>query len=299
MDDRERTSAEPRPGPTATRAMLAELIEEQIVAGRMAPGAKLPSERQLAERFGVSRPIVREALRSLIERHLVEVHPGRGAYVLPARASNAAHRLDALFRRSQVTPRDMVEARTMLECTAAALAAERATATDLTALAEALTGIDRAVGLFEQTRADLTFHLTIARAAHNPVIETMFGAITGLAVEQMLRSLADPDVARAALPYHRAIDEAIQDRDPERARQVMAAHLSVATRFYGEDLDRNLESVARRELERLFSPGVTLDDLVGAAVPDLDEGTDGRHDFAAARRGRTLDLAREAADPTE
>ena len=288
MDDRDvATGADRRPqGLGVTRASLAEHIEQQIVAGRMAPGAKLPSERRLAERFGVSRPVVREALRSLVERDLVEVHPARGAYVRRARASDAAQRLDALFRRRQVTPRHMVEARTMLECTAAALAAERATPADLAALAAALAGFDRAVGLVEQARADLTFHLTIARAARNPVIETMFGSITGLAVELMLRSLADPAVAGAALPYHRAIVDAIRDRDPAGAREAMASHLAVATRLYGEDLDRNLETVARRELARLLSPGVTLDELVEAAVPSLDGSDDGEDD-RGGRNGQT------------
>lgn len=253
---------------------LAAHLEEQILSGRLSPGAKLPSERQLAERFGVSRPMVRETLRGLVGRSLVEVQPGRGAYVRHARASDAAGRLDALFRRRQVTPRDMVEARLMLECTAAGLAAERAGSADIDALAAALAGLDRAGGLIEQTRADLIFHLTIAHAARNPVIDTMFGAITGLAVEMMLRSLADPDVARTALPYHRAIVDAIRDRDPAGARRAMTDHLAVAASLYGEDFDRNLETVARRELSRLLAPGVTLDDLIEAAVPVREGGGD-------------------------
>ena len=255
---------------TVTRASLSDQLEELIVAGRFPPGSKLPSERQLVEQFGVSRPLVREALRSLVERHLVEVQPGRGAYVRHAQASDAAHRLDALFRRRQVTPRDMVEARTTLECTTAALAAERATPTDVEALERVLARFDRAVGIVEQVRADLTFHLIVARAARNPVIETMFGAITGPTVELLLRSLSDPEVARAALPYHRTIYEAIRDRAPERARAAMADHLAVAAHTYGKDFDRSLDIVAQRELVRMLAPGVTLDDLLEAAVPRLE-----------------------------
>jgi GntR family transcriptional repressor for pyruvate dehydrogenase complex len=253
-----------------TRESLSEYLEEQIVSGRLPPGTHLPSERQLAERFGVSRAMVREALRSLIERHLVEVVPGRGAFVQQARASDVAHRFDALFRRRQVTPRHMVEARTALECTAAALATERATPADVEALAGALAQFDRASGLIEQVRADLAYHLAIARAARNPVIEAMFEAIIGLAVELMLRSLADSEVARTALPYHRMIFEAIRDRDPERARAAMAEHLSVAASLYGDDLDRSLETVTQRELARVLAPTMTLDDLIEATVPDLD-----------------------------
>ena len=135
-----------------TRATLSATLEAQIVSGRLAAGMKLPSERQLAERYGVSRPIVREALRSLVER-------------------------------------DLVEARTMLECTAAELAAQRATPEDEAAIETALLGFDRAGSVIEQARYDMAFHLAIARSSRNPVIETMFGSITALTVELMLRSL--------------------------------------------------------------------------------------------------------------
>ncbi|MDP9362664.1 MAG: FadR family transcriptional regulator [Chloroflexota bacterium] len=250
-----------------TRAELSAELEEAILSGRLAVGEKLPSERELAERHGVSRPVVREAMRGLAGRNLVEVVPGRGAYVRAARATDAAAGMDALLRRHQATARDVVEARTMLECTAAESAATRATSADLAAIERALERFDRADGLIDQTRYDLAFHMAIVRASGNPVIATMFGAITGLTIELMLRSLGDPGVTSISVPYHRAIRDAICAREPERARKAMADHLAVAARTYGADFDRNLESVARRELARLFSPDTTLDDLLGA-VPD-------------------------------
>jgi DNA-binding FadR family transcriptional regulator len=237
-----------------------------------AAGPKLPSERELADRFGLSRPVVRVAMRGLAERGLVEVQPGRGAFVRAAQQTDAAAGMDALLRRHQPTPRDLVEARSMLEATSAALAAARATDADLAGIEDALARFDAATGLIEQARYDLAFHLAIARAAHNPVVETMFGAITRLTIELMLRSLADPQVTHVSVPYHRAILAAIRARDPERARTAMIDHLEVAAGTYGEDFDRSLESVARRELARLLDPGVTLEGLL-AAVP---EGMDGR-----------------------
>lgn len=268
-----------RPAPAfMTRESLAAFLEEQILQGALAVGAKLPSERQLADRYGVSRPIVREALRTLAERDLVEVRPGRGSYVRDARGGVTVGRLDALYRRTQATPRDLVEARTMLECTAAALAAERATEADRRVIETTLTEFDRARGVIEQTRYDMAFHLAVARAAANPVIETMFASIASLTVELMLRSLSDPTVRRISAPYHRQVADAIQARDPEGARTAMAEHLAVASRLYGEDYDRSIESVARRELERLLAPGVTLDDLLAAArdAAAPEEATDGR-----------------------
>jgi GntR family transcriptional regulator, transcriptional repressor for pyruvate dehydrogenase complex len=255
-----------------TRAGLSARLEADILSGRVAEGEKLPSERELAGRYGVSRPVVREAMRTLIERNLVEAVPGRGTYVRAARSTDAAPGMDTLLRRRQPTPRDLVEARTMLECTAAELAARRADVADLAAMADALGRLDAAADVIERARYDLAFHLAIARAAHNPVIETMFGAISGLTIELMLRSLADPVVAPTSLPYHRTIYDGIRTNDAVGARAAMAAHLAVAARTYGADLDRSLESVARRELARLLEPGVTLEDLL-ATVPDgRDDG---------------------------
>lgn len=255
-----------------TPAGLATALEEAILGGRLAPGAKLASEREMAERHGVSRPAVREALRGLVARDLVEVVPGRGAFVRHARSSDAANRMDALLRRYQPTPRDLVEARLMLEGTTAALAAERATAADLEAITAALDAFDAATGLLDQVRYDLGFHLSVAAAAHNPVVATMFGAIASLTAELMLRSLADPLTTPVSLPFHRSILAAIRERDADRAKQAMTAHLEVAARTYGTDFDRSLESVARRELLRLLEPGLGLETLLAIVPKETADG---------------------------
>ena len=248
------------------------------MSGELEGGAKLPSERRLAEEFRLSRSVVREALRGLVERNLIEVVPGRGAYVRAVRPSDAARPLDTLFRRQQATPRNLMEARKMLECEAAGLAALRAEAQDFETMAWALDQFDRSPGLVEQARYDITFHMSVARAAHNPVIETMFGSITSLAVELMLRSLADQAIFAAGVPYHRLVYEAVRRGDAREARQAMADHLSIAASLYGEDFDRSLDTVARRELHRLLGPAATLDELLVAVRP-----VEGR---AAATEGR-------------
>jgi GntR family transcriptional repressor for pyruvate dehydrogenase complex len=202
----------------------------------------------------------------LAERSLVEIQPGRGTFVRGMRATDAAGVLDSLFRRSQATPRDLVEARTMLESTASALAAERATDEDLERIEAALARFDCATTVVEQARYDLVFHLAIAQAAHNPVIETMFGSISSLTVDLMLRSLSDRVVTNASVPYHAEIAAAIRSRDAERARRAMIEHLSVASRFYGEDYERSIESLAQRHVARLLEPGSTLDTLLADAA---------------------------------
>lgn len=248
------------------RDSLLSYLEEQIISGRSAEGSKLPSERAIAEEYGLSRPAVREALRDLAGRGHIEIVPGRGAYVRRVRAGDLAGPLEAFYRRQRVTPRDLVEARKMIECEAAFLAAGRSGREDLEAMELALARFDHSADLVDRTRYDIAFHMSIVRAAHNPVVETMYGSIRGLVVQLMLRSLGDPTVSRAGIPYHREIYEAIRDGEGERARSSMSGHLMIAERLYGHDLDRNLYGVFERELERLLGPGVTLDDLLSTPV---------------------------------
>jgi GntR family transcriptional repressor for pyruvate dehydrogenase complex len=245
-----------------SRDAVAGYLETEIVSGRFAPGARLPSERQLAEELQVSRPIVREAMRALVERNLVEVLPGRGAFVRSSQPVDAANRFDTIYRLGNATPRDLVEARTMIECTAAGLAAERATDIDLAALSTAAAGCVDALTIVDKARYDLAFHLSVVRAAQNPVIETMFRSISALTIELMFRSLSDQAVTRASLPLHAEIVIAIRERNPERARQAMEKHLAVASKLYGADFEDSIERVAQRELARLFAPGVTLEELL-------------------------------------
>ncbi len=237
-----------------SREAVAGYLEREIVAGRLSPGTKLPSERQLADRFGVSRPIVREALRALVERNLIEVRPARGAYVRSANVAEAAARLDNLFRLSSVTPRQLTEARQMLETMAAGLAAGRATDTDRAQILRALERCEQAPNILDQARQDLAFHRAIVRASANPVIEAMFMSIASLTFQLMLRSLIDKDVVEESLPYHRAVFDAIAAHDAPAASAAMQRHLDVARVKYGADFDTSLESIARREIADLL-PG--------------------------------------------
>jgi GntR family transcriptional repressor for pyruvate dehydrogenase complex len=237
-------------------------LEEELVGDGVRPGTKLPSERQLAVRFGVSRPFVREALRSLVERGLIEISPGRGAFVRAVRMSDVVRPLDALYRRQKTTPRDLVEARLTLEREAAGLAAHRAEPDELNAMERVLERFDRTDDLIERARCDIAFHSLIARMSHNPVIETMFTSIASLTFELMLRSLGDPAVSRDGLPYHREIADAIRGRDPDHARKAIEGHLVIARRLYGQDFDRGLDILARRHLDRAFGRSVSLDAIV-------------------------------------
>jgi GntR family transcriptional regulator, transcriptional repressor for pyruvate dehydrogenase complex len=252
---------------TASRDVIAAYLEEELLSGRLPAGTRLPSERQLATRLRVSRPVVREVLRTLVERGLLEVSPGRGTFARAMEPNDVAAPMTSVYRRRNATPRDLVEARTMLECEAAALAAERATPAEVAELDALVLAIDEADDIISKARADVAFHARIASASANPVIETMFLSITGLAFEHMLRSSADPHIPGEANPYHQKVVDAIRNRDRHAARAAMLAHLSVATQRYGEDLDYSIEHLARRELARIQVPDSLRRSLLEPDLP--------------------------------
>jgi GntR family transcriptional repressor for pyruvate dehydrogenase complex len=245
-----------------TRSEVATQLEAEVLSGGLEAGTKLPSERELALRLGVSRPLVREALRSLVERGLVEISPGRGAFVRAASTAEAVRPLGSHYLRQKITPRHLIEVRMIIEPAAARLAATRATEEEIEALGDAVEQIRAAENVLDQARWDITLHRLVAQMSHNPVIETTFESIASLVFELMLRSLSDSKIRAASAPYHRALYEAIRDHDPQRAYDAMLAHHESGGKFYGRDLDSSLDVVARRELERLLGPSASLERVI-------------------------------------
>jgi GntR family transcriptional repressor for pyruvate dehydrogenase complex len=237
-------------------------LEQRILSGALPPGTKLPSERKMAEQFGVSRPVVREALRGLAARRLVDIQPARGTFVSDAGGFDAAQPMELMYRRNLPTARQLVEAREMLESRAAALAAERATREDIQALRAAVERMEAAQDPLEYVRNDLAFHLALARASHNPVIEVMFGSIAPMIVAIMIRSSGDPTVRRGSGSLHREAYEAILVRDGDLAAELLRQHQHVAFDTYGPDTERPVEVMARLEVSRLLGRAADLDELV-------------------------------------
>src|SRR6476646_4817041 len=181
---------------------IADVLAERVISGEYAAEDRLPSERQLAVEFGASRPMVREALRSLIERGLIEVEPGRGAFVRGDTGPRRFQPLDLEYRRRGTTARQLSETRLMIETEAAALATIHSDADDLAILKNAVERLEASATPLDRVRNDLAFHTALVAAAHNPVIETMFASIQGMTVELMVRSAADADIVRQSGPYH-------------------------------------------------------------------------------------------------
>jgi len=207
---------------------VADQIQELIVAESLKPGDKLPSERELAERLGLSRTVVREAIHTLSIRGLVHVKPGCGAYVRQLRPEDAAASMELLLKLRQ-TPRsleNLYELRRMLETEIAALAAERATEDDLRALEEAVAGMEQhADDLERYAESDLAFHAALAAATQNGLFCALLDSIGHLWREIIRISLDAPGALRDGVRYHRQILACVQARDVEGARRVMLEHV--------------------------------------------------------------------------
>lgn len=230
------------------------------MSGALAEGARLPSERELAARFGVGRPLIREALRSLAELGLIETLPARGTFVRAGHDVRGNRQAAIAMRRRGVTAHELSEARLLLETATAAQAARRAEPEDIAELAAILEELEGATGVAHVER-DLAFHLAIARAAHNPVIEMMLESIAVPTAALMFRSVGDARVMERSQPYHRAALEAIEAHDPDAAAEAIRAHLTVAQELYGADYERSVDELARQALAQLGAR-TGLEDLV-------------------------------------
>ncbi|HVK23159.1 MAG TPA: FadR/GntR family transcriptional regulator [Actinokineospora sp.] len=229
-----------------TGAEVAAQMEERLLAHVWAPGDRLPSERQLSLEYSVSRPVIREALRSLQERGLINVSAGRGSFVREPRPTSDGGDPLLLVRRGEVTARHLVVARAMLEGEAAALAAQNRSADDLATMRDILAAFEGEPALSTLADLDVAFHEAIAIASRNPVIQIMFGSIRPLTHGVVVRSLTDRAVRGAAVPLHNVVFDAITAEDPEAARAAMTEHIEAAQHYYGADLDAPLVDVLTR-----------------------------------------------------
>lgn len=237
------------------RGLLTERIalqlEHGIRNGDIPAGDKLPSERELAAQFGASRNVVREVLRRLEAQHLIEVAPGRGAFVSD-QSSAHVRGYDTLYRAGRPTVRHLIEARIPVEVEIVGLAAERATEEHISAMRAATERMARATDVVDKAHADLEFHDAIAAASGNPVLRIMLSSISGMMFEMMLRSNSDPSIGEPGVPHHPEILEAIEAHDVERARACMREHLALGLRTYGPSLDMSVDLMAKEHIEQLL-----------------------------------------------
>ena len=221
---------------------IAERLAEQIIAERLQPGAKLPSEQQMMSAMGVSRTVVREAVAALRARGLVVTRQGAGAFVSndPSRQSYV---IDPEGLGSLSSVLEVMELRMAVEAEAAAIASERATSKQLKAIRQAETMFSKAVARGERSiNEDFAFHNAIAVATQNARFVEFLHFLGRLIIpRQSIRTFEDADALRGYLQRvereHEAILKAVEARKPGEARELMRRHL-----LNGRDRYRQLSS---------------------------------------------------------
>ncbi len=202
-------------------------IEERIVGGELKTGDQLPPEHELAKQFGVSRTAVREAIKALREKRLVEVRPGKGTFITNGTPEAVRHSLGLLIKFGRPNGlADLVEVREILEPEIAALAATRITPEYIATMQEAIVIMDKALDDVDTfVEADLDFHLALAEATQNPVIPLLMDSIIDLLREERKQiGLVDGGLRRGQ-SHHKKILQAVARGDAQAARRCMQDHL--------------------------------------------------------------------------
>jgi DNA-binding FadR family transcriptional regulator len=214
---------------------IADQIRSLIGKGEVAPGARLPAERDLARQLGVSRPSLREALIALEVEGLLDVRVGSGIYVTQAESRGRALEIDGASG-----PFEVIRARWMIEGECAALAARNGTAAQLRAIRKAHADLLReAKRHHNPLDADRAFHVAIAEATGNSalelVVQTLWDQRVGPLYRALELKLEYPAMAEETTDEHEAVLAAILARSPAAARAAMRRHMDMTKRRYSKD----------------------------------------------------------------
>jgi GntR family transcriptional regulator, transcriptional repressor for pyruvate dehydrogenase complex len=225
-------------------------LEELILSGKLTAGERLPSESQMSKMLGVSRTVVREAVRLLSAKGLVELRAGSGIYVREMNSGMIRDPMDLLLRSRTITVQDIVDVRALIEVHLAGLAAQRASAADIAALEETIAKLqNHKLSPSESAEMDVAFHAGLAAAAGNPLFAVLAQSINTVMIEPIRDEYGRHDFARAdAIREHSLILDRVRARDPEGARHAMAESLAVAPRNWDGYMPR--ASALLRKLPR-------------------------------------------------
>lgn len=216
-----------------TAGRISEEIVDQIKAaifeGRLARGDRLPSERELAERFRVSRVTVRDALRILEASGLIEIRVGArgGAVVTAPGAARVGEGISNMLLLSALSPSEVTEARMVFEIGTVPLICERTDEQDLEELQEICERSQAALraGTYDMSLS-AEFHTRLAACTHNAAIQLIIDSFQGPLLMSLQRAKeAAPDMGKRGVPEHLALVDAIRARDVERAQEIMTEHL--------------------------------------------------------------------------
>ena len=234
-----------------------DYLGEAVVAGRFGSSGALPPEPLLCEELGVSRTVVRESVKSLVAKGLIQTGPKVGTRVMPSDQWNWFDPdVIAWQAKAGLTPefvRDLQDLRRIVEPAAMRLAAERATTQDILAIEEAFAGMKHAVfDGGDYVTHDLRFHLGLLRASRNRMLVQMSRALGALLRTSFEISTRRKDGPRSSLPMHRAVLDAVIAHDPDAAEKAVRVLIDSAK------LDIEQVLVSRRRLPTLSNPASLL-----------------------------------------
>ncbi len=204
---------------------VANLLEQQILSGH-ADGERLPSEQALAERYGVSRTIVREAFKLLKERGLIDSRTGSGAYVTRPEAQNLSDVMARIIRCDGIDTSSIYYVRGVLECASVRRAVKCASEAQLSAMEAILERLrDRRLDAKERRDLDFDFHYLIAQASGNPLLALLMQTMSNIFKEYISTGIFTQGGIDDAMMRHQRIMDALKARDLDKADRAMREHL--------------------------------------------------------------------------
>ena len=220
-------------------------IRQMILTGEVEPGEFLPTRKELAEQFGVGLSTIQEAIQALSAVGMLESRPGKGTWVREDALDVLIHPEAVRTRLGELDLRKIYEARGAIEVALTKMAAQRATGEDIDRIREAMERMECSMdddGAFVE--ADLDFHLGVARAGKNELLEQFYHLSQRLIREAIQEMVGLSGVKHESIPYQRAILAAIDQGDPGRAEEAAVEHMA----YVDELLDRwdNLRSNKKR-----------------------------------------------------
>jgi DNA-binding FadR family transcriptional regulator len=209
---------------------VADQIRQAIFRGLIAPGHKLPPEREMAVQFQTSRVALREALRALEKEGLITIKRGAGGGAFVADFDNAlnalADSLNTVVKLGSAKSANLTEVRSILEPEITRLATLRATDEDLKTIEAIVVAQERELKAGELSRKlDMDFHRCIAEAAHNSVLNIVVNAVNQSIRDSILRSKRTAQMRTRVVNYHRNILEAVRSGNADLARRIMSEHV--------------------------------------------------------------------------
>lgn len=240
---------------------IADLLQEKIIDEHIKENQKLPSEQTLAEQFEVSRNVIREALKVLKERGLIDLKNGIGSYVTKPEASNLSNIISCMVAMEDIDFKDIYDIRIILETASIEIAATKVTKEQLKYMKQLLDKLnDRSITVKERRECDFKFHIAIAEATGNTLLVIFIQTMRNLFIDMIEKGIfIEGGIADASLRHQRIYDALVQ-KDPRLAKNMMYEHLAASrdnVDYFYKDLEKTklLEEQHKKEAEELLAWG--------------------------------------------